>query len=159
MGMAVIPARSGRPRAQACGTATAIQGGSRIRFDFRGKSGTDHHIDLRDRKRAAIVRRCQDLPGQELFQYLDDEGQPHTVGSDDVNAYLREITGEDITAKDFRTWAATNLAALALQRLERFDSQAMVMKNVVYAVEAISKMLGNTNQRRFAIGMTAIAPG
>jgi DNA topoisomerase-1 len=121
-----------------------IEGESRIRFDFRGKSGTEHHIDLRDRRLATIVRRCQDLPGQELFQYLDDDGQPHTVGSEDVNAYLRDITEEDITAKDFRTWAATNLAALALQRLERFDNQAKAKKNVLYAIEAVSKMLGNT---------------
>jgi DNA topoisomerase-1 len=121
-----------------------VEGGSRIRFDFRGKSGTEHHIDLRDRKLAAIVQRCQALPGQELFQYLDDDGEPHTVGSDDVNDYLQTISGEDITAKDFRTWAATNLAAFALQRLEKFDSQAKAKKNVLQAVEAVAKMLGNT---------------
>jgi DNA topoisomerase-1 len=121
-----------------------IEGESRIRLDFRGKSGTEHHIDLRDRKLAAIVRRCQDLPGQELFQYLDDDGQPHTIGSDDVNDYLREITGEEITAKDFRTWAGTNLAALVLLRLEVFDSQTKAKKNVVQAVESVAKMLGNT---------------
>jgi DNA topoisomerase-1 len=119
-------------------------GGYRIRFDFRGKSGAEHHINLHDRKLAAIVRRCHELPGQELFQYLDGEGQPHTVGSDDVNEYLRDITGEEITAKDFRTWAATNLAALALQRLEMFDSQAKAKKNVLQAVEAVARMLGNT---------------
>ena len=121
-----------------------IDGDSRIRFDFRGKSGTEHHINMNDRKLARIVRRCQELPGQELFQYLDDDGEQHTVGSDDVNDYLREITGEDITAKDFRTWAATNLAALALQRLEAFDTQAAAKKNVLQAVEAVAKMLGNT---------------
>jgi DNA topoisomerase-1 len=121
-----------------------IDGDSHIRFDFRGKSGTEHHINLRDRKLAMIVRRCQELPGQELFQYLDDEGQPHIVGSDDVNQYLGDITGEEITAKDFRTWAATNLAALALQRLEAFDSQTKAKKNVLQAVEAVAKMLGNT---------------
>jgi DNA topoisomerase-1 len=121
-----------------------IAGEARIQFNFRGKSGTEHHINLRDRRLAGIVRRCQDLPGQELFQYLDDDGQPHTVGSDDVNDYLRDITGEEVTAKDFRTWAATNLAALALQRLEVFDGQAKAKKNVVEAVEAVSKMLGNT---------------
>jgi DNA topoisomerase-1 len=121
-----------------------VEGEARVRFDFRGKSGTEHHIDLRNRKLAAIVRRCQDLPGQELFQYLDDDGQPHTVGSDEVNDYLREISGEEVTAKDFRTWAATNLAALALQRLEAFDTQAKAKKNVLQAVEAVAKMLGNT---------------
>jgi DNA topoisomerase-1 len=121
-----------------------VEGDSRIRFDFRGKSGTEHHIDLRDRKLARIVRGCQELPGQELFQYLDDEGQPHALGSDDVNEYLRNITQEEITAKDFRTWAATNLAALALQRLQVFDSQTKAKKNVLQAIEAVAKMLGNT---------------
>ncbi|HEX2939671.1 MAG TPA: DNA topoisomerase IB [Rhodopila sp.] len=118
--------------------------GGRIRFDFRGKSGTEHHIDLRNRKLAGVVRRCQDLPGQELFQYLDEANQPHTIDSDDVNDYLQAISGEPITAKDFRTWAATNLAALALQQFEAFDTEAKAKKNVVQAVESVSKMLGNT---------------
>jgi DNA topoisomerase I len=121
-----------------------VESGARIRFDFRGKSGTEHRIDLRNKKLAAVVRRCQDLPGQDLFQYLDEDGQPRGVGSDDVNDYLQEITGQPITAKDFRTWAATNLAALALQQLEAFDSQAKAKKNVLQAVESVSKMLGNT---------------
>ncbi len=121
-----------------------IDGGSRIRFDFRGKSGTEHHIDLRNKKLANVVRRCQELPGQELFQYLDGDDAPHGVGSDDINDYLQDITGEPITAKDFRTWAATNLAALALQQLEVFDTQAKAKKNVLQAIEAVSKMLGNT---------------
>jgi DNA topoisomerase I len=121
-----------------------VEGGARIRFDFRGKSGTDHHIDLRNRKLAQLVKRCQDLPGQELFQYLDEGGAPHTIGSDDINAYLQDVSGEPITAKDFRTWAATNLAALALQELERFDTEAKAKKNVLHAIEAVAKMLGNT---------------
>ncbi len=121
-----------------------VEGGSRIRFDFRGKSGTEHHIDLQNRRLARIVRRCQDLPGQELFQYLDENGEPHAVDSGDVNEYLQAITGEEITAKDFRTWAATSLAALALRELEEFDSQAKAKKNIVQAVEAVSRMLGNT---------------
>jgi len=118
--------------------------GSRLSFDFRGKHGIEHHIDLRDRRLANIVRRCRDLPGQELFQYLGEDGQPHRVGSDDVNDYLHEIAGEEITAKDFRTWAATNLAALALTAFEAFDSHTMAKKNIVNAVEAVSRMLGNT---------------
>jgi DNA topoisomerase I len=118
--------------------------GNRLTFDFRGKHGIKHHIDLQNRKLARIVKRCREIPGQELFQYLDEEDQPRAVGSEDVNGYLREISGEDITAKDFRTWAATNLAALALQELEAYDSQAVAKKNVVQAVEAVSKMLGNT---------------
>lgn len=121
-----------------------IGNGSRIRFDFRGKHGSEHHIDLRNKRLASIVRRCQELPGQELFQYLDEDDVPRAVTSDDVNDYLREITGEDITAKDFRTWAATNLAALALRELEQFDSQTKAKRNMVQAVEAVSKMLGNT---------------
>ncbi len=118
--------------------------GSRLAFDFRGKHGIKHHIDLQDRRLARIVRRCRDIPGQDLFQYLDDDGEPHAVGSDDVNEYLRAISGEEITAKDFRTWAATNLAALALKELEVFDTQAKAKKNVVHAVETVAKLLGNT---------------
>jgi DNA topoisomerase-1 len=121
-----------------------VEGASRIRLDFRGKRGTEYHIDLRDKRLAAIVRRCQELPGQELFQYLDEDGSPRTVASEDVNDYLREISGEEITAKDFRTWAATKLAALAFRELEAFDSQTAAKQNVVRTVEAVSKMLGNT---------------
>jgi DNA topoisomerase I len=119
-------------------------GGNQIRFDFRGKHGLEHHIDLRSKRLAAIVRRCQELPGQELFEYLDEDGTPRGISSEDVNEYLQEITGEEITAKDFRTWAGTNLAALALRELENFDSQTKAKKNVVRAVEAVSKLLGNT---------------
>lgn len=118
--------------------------GTRITFDFRGKHGIKHHIDLKDRKLARIVARCRELPGQELFHYLDESNEPRGVDSDDVNEYLRDVSGEEITAKDFRTWAATNLAALALRELEAFDTQAKAKKNVVQAVEAVSKMLGNT---------------
>src|SRR5579872_3938614 len=118
--------------------------GGRIMFDFRGKHGTEHHIDLRSKRLAAIVRRCQELPGQELFQYLDEDGTPRGINSDDVNEYLRDITGEEITAKDFRTWAGTNLAALAFRELEAFDSETMAKRNIVQAVEAVAKMLGNT---------------
>lgn len=118
--------------------------GSHLTFDFRGKHGVQHHIDLKDRRLANIVRKCRDLPGQDLFQYVDEDGQPHHVGSDDVNGYLHEIAGEEITAKDFRTWAATNLAALALNELATYDSHTMAKKNIVQAVEAVSKMLGNT---------------
>jgi DNA topoisomerase-1 len=121
-----------------------VTGGSRIMLDFRGKHGTEHHIDLRSKRLAAIVRRCQVLPGQELFQYLDEDGEPRAIDSDDVNEYLREVTGVEITAKDFRTWAATNLAAIAFRELQAFDSQTMAKRNMVQAVEAVAKMLGNT---------------
>ena len=118
--------------------------GSRLTFDFRGKHGIEHHIDLNDRRLARVVERCRDLPGQDLFQYLDDDGERRSIGSDDVNDYLREISGEEITAKDFRTWAATNLAAATLAELERFDTQAKTKKAVVEAVEHVAKKLGNT---------------
>ncbi|HWQ34679.1 MAG TPA: DNA topoisomerase IB [Blastocatellia bacterium] len=118
--------------------------GDRMRFQFRGKSGVRHAIDLNDRRLARIVRRCQELPGQELFQYLDDEGNVQDVGSADVNDYLREITGEDFTARDFRTWAGTVLAAMALQEFRDFDSQAEAKRNIVRAIESVAKRLGNT---------------
>ena len=121
-----------------------IEGGSRIMLDFRGKHGTEHHIDLRSKRLARIVRRCQELPGQELFQYLDEAGDSRVVDSDDVNDYLREITGEEITAKDFRTWAGSNLAAIAFRELAAFDTQTMAKRNIVQAVESVAKMLGNT---------------
>ena len=120
-----------------------VEGGA-LHFDFRGKHGIEHHIDLKDRRLAAIVRRLQDLPGQELFHFTDHEGVTHPISSHDVNEYLRDISGEEITAKDFRTWAATNLAALALHELQEFDTKAAAKKNVLRAVEAVSKTLGNT---------------
>ncbi|MBV9749241.1 MAG: DNA topoisomerase IB [Acetobacteraceae bacterium] len=118
--------------------------GGHLAFDFRGKHGIEHHIDLADPRLARVVARCQHLPGQDLFHYQGEDGQVHHVTSDDVNQYLHEIAGEEITAKDFRTWAATNLAAVALSELERFDSQAKAKKNVVAMVEQVAKKLGNT---------------
>ncbi|MEN3941947.1 hypothetical protein WJU23_11680 [Prosthecobacter sp. SYSU 5D2] len=115
-----------------------------IRFQFRGKSGKEHEISLRDRQLARIVKHCQDLPGQELFGYQDEDGQTRDVGSEDVNRYLREITGQDFTAKDYRTWAGTVLAAIALREFEEVTSEKEAKKNVVIAVEAVSRMLGNT---------------
>ena len=118
--------------------------GGHVMLDFRGKHGVDHHIDLSDRRLARVVERCQDLPGQDLFQFEDDAGELHHATSDDVNEYLHQVTGEEITAKDFRTWAATNLAAAALAGLEAFDSAAKAKKNLVAAVEHVAKQLGNT---------------
>ncbi len=117
---------------------------SKIHFHFRGKSGVEHTVDLKDRRLAAVVRRSQDLPGQELFQYIDEDGERQTIDSGDVNEYLREITGEDFTAKDFRTWAGTVLAAQALQEFGEFDSEAHAKRNVVAAIEAVASRLGNT---------------
>jgi DNA topoisomerase I len=118
--------------------------GTTIRFDFRGKHGIEHEIDLKDRRLAAIVHACRDLPGQELFQYLDEAGEVRDVGSGDVNDYLREISGEDFTAKDFRTWAGTALAAQALQEFRDFDSKAAAKRNVTRAIERVAERLGNT---------------
>jgi DNA topoisomerase I len=118
--------------------------GSRIHIGFRGKSGVHHETDINDRRLARIVKECRDLPGYELFQYLDEEGERRTVDSADVNDYLREITGEDITAKDFRTWAATHLAAEALREFELFDTEAKRKKAIVGAVQKVAKHLGNT---------------
>jgi DNA topoisomerase-1 len=118
--------------------------GSHIHLDFRGKSGIRHESDITDRRLARIIKDCRDLPGYELFQFVDDDGNRHTVDSADVNEYLREASGEEITAKDFRTWAATNLAALALQEFELFDTEAKKKHAVVSAVARVAKHLGNT---------------
>jgi DNA topoisomerase I len=118
--------------------------GSEICFHFRGKSGKKHRVDVKDRRLAKIVRKCQDLPGQELFQYFDKSGRLQDVKSTDVNDYLREITGEEFTAKDFRTWAGTILAAVGLQEFQKFDSKAQAKKNIVQAIDAVASRLGNT---------------
>lgn len=122
----------------------AMVRGAKIKFQFRGKSGKEHTVEVEDRRIARIVRACQDLPGQELFQYVDDEGQKHDVGSGDVNDYLGEITGRDFTAKDFRTWAGTITAASALRRLGPVELETDARQNVVVAVKATAQSLGNT---------------
>ncbi len=118
--------------------------GGKLRFHFRGKAGKQHALELHDRRLARIVKRCRDIPGQELFQYYDDAGERRDVGSGDVNEYLREITGQDFTAKDFRTWAGTVLAAWALSEFEAFDSETQAKQNVVRAIERVAERLGNT---------------
>jgi DNA topoisomerase I len=118
--------------------------GSELRFNFKGKSGKVWRLGIRDRRIAKVIRACQDLPGQELFQYVDESGETRDVTSSDVNAYLREISGEDITAKDFRTWHGTVLAAMALQEFEKFDSQAGAKKNIKEAIHRVAARLGNT---------------
>ncbi len=118
--------------------------GATLRFSFRGKSGKHHVVTLRDRRLAGLIRRLRDLPGQELFQYLDEEGVPRTIDSGDVNRFLREIGGEAFTAKDFRTWAGTVLAAWALSEFEAFDSEAAAKRNVTQAIERVASRLGNT---------------
>ncbi|SFG73580.1 DNA topoisomerase IB [Methylobacterium gossipiicola] len=118
--------------------------GKSLTFRFKGKSGKTWDLGVEDRRVARIVKACQDLPGQELFQYRDGDGAIRDVTSADVNAYLREVTGQPITAKDFRTWAGTVLAALALQEFEAFDSQAVAKKNLRAAIESVASRLGNT---------------
>jgi DNA topoisomerase-1 len=118
--------------------------GSRVEFEFKGKSGKRHSIGVDDKRLARIVKACQDLPGQDLFGYIDDDGVRRDVGSSDVNAYLKEISGEDFTAKDFRTWAGTVLACSALREFEAFESQAGAKRNLLRAVEAVAGILGNT---------------
>src|SRR5688572_3560124 len=118
--------------------------GSTLRFQFRGKGGKEHTVDVKDPRLARVVKRCQDLPGHELFQYVDDDGRRQAIDSADVNEYLREIAGEEFTAKDFRTWAGTVLAALALKEFEDFDSQAGAKRNITRAIERVAERLGNT---------------
>jgi DNA topoisomerase-1 len=118
--------------------------GSEVRFRFTGKSGKQWSLQLRDRRIAKIMRACQDLPGQELLQYLDEEGNPQAIASNDVNEYLKAITGADISAKDFRTWAGTVLAALALSELPSFESATQAKRNLRNAIKDVAARLGNT---------------
>ncbi|MBB5694757.1 DNA topoisomerase IB [Muricoccus pecuniae] len=120
-----------------------VEGGS-MRFAFQGKSGKTWKLGLQDRRIAKVVKACQDLPGQELFAWPAEDGTMHDVTSGDVNEYLKEITGRDITAKDFRTWAGTVMAALALREFEAFDSHTAAKRNVRAAIEKVSAKLGNT---------------
>jgi len=118
--------------------------GARVRFTFRGKSGVEHEIDLDDRRLASIVKACRDIPGYDLFQYYGENGARHSIGSADVNAYLKEITGQDYTSKDFRTWAGTVLAAQLLCLCGECASDAEAKRSIVRVVESVSKRLGNT---------------
>ncbi|MEN3368501.1 MAG: topoisomerase [Verrucomicrobiota bacterium] len=118
--------------------------GERLKFSFKGKGGVKHEVDVSDRRLAKIIRQLQDLPGQDIFQYVDDEGERRNITSEDVNDYLREITGEEFTAKDFRTWAGTVLAAMALNAQKAFKNKTQANKNIKDAIAAVSKILGNT---------------
>jgi DNA topoisomerase I len=118
--------------------------GKTARFHFRGKSGKWHDVDIQDARLARIIKRCQELPGQELFQYVDDNGERQCVDSNDVNQYLRDACGDDFTAKDFRTWAGTVLGAMALSQFDDYKSQRQAKKNIVQAIEQVAQRLGNT---------------
>jgi DNA topoisomerase-1 len=118
--------------------------GSTIRFEFRGKSGKPHTVSLSDRRLATIVRRCQALPGEDLFQYVGDDGVQQTIGSGDVNDYLRDITGEDFTAKDFRTWSGTILALAALRDIGPSATEREAKSAIVKAIDQVAEQLNNT---------------
>jgi DNA topoisomerase-1 len=117
--------------------------GSAIRFQFRGKSGVEHQITVRDRRLARIIKRCQEIPGQNLFQYLDENGERHTVSSADVNAYLQTLTGADFTAKDYRTWAGSVMALSVLRELQ-WEPESDAKRQVVQMVKNVARQLGNT---------------
>jgi DNA topoisomerase-1 len=117
--------------------------GSKIRFEFRGKSGKDHSVEIQDRRLARVVKQCRDLPGQTLFQYVDENGDQQKVLSEDVNTYLREISGEDFTAKDFRTWGGTVLMLAALLDIGTCESEKEASRAVVQAVKDVAANLGN----------------
>lgn len=117
--------------------------GTAIRFQFRGKSGIEHQITVKDRRLARIIKRCQEIPGQNLFQYLDENGERHTVSSSDVNAYLRDLTGADFTAKDYRTWAGSALALAVLRELQ-WEPESDAKRHVVDMVKSVARQLGNT---------------
>jgi len=121
-----------------------VDGASAIRFEFKGKSGKQWRLKISDKRIAKVIRACQDLRGQKLFQFVDHDGARHAITSCDVNDYLREATGRHITAKDFRTWSGTVLAAIALAECEKVDNQAHAKKNVKAAIEKVSARLGNT---------------
>ena len=118
--------------------------GDSIRFSFRGKSGVEHNVAVTDRRLARIIQRCQELPGQEIFQYLDADAKRQTITSDDVNAHLREVTSRDVTAKDFRTWGGTMQAAMALQAMGVAASRREADRNVLAALDQVCGRLGNT---------------
>ncbi|HJQ98709.1 MAG TPA: hypothetical protein VJ826_10385, partial [Candidatus Polarisedimenticolaceae bacterium] len=116
--------------------------GTKLKFRFKGKSGKLHEVEVADRRLAAVIKRCKSLPGQELFQYVDDEGNPQSIDSGDVNEYLRETMGEEFTAKDFRTWSGTILAAETLR--EKIEEDVDAKSRVVHAIKRVAKRLGNT---------------
>src|SRR4051812_29464614 len=109
-----------------------------LHFEFRGKGGKDHEIALHDPRLASIVRQGQALPGQDRSHHLDEENRPQKITSTDVNDYLREIAGDEFSAKDFRTWAGTVLAAVMLRAFEKFETKAQAKKNLVQAIERVA---------------------
>ena len=117
--------------------------GGKILFEFRGKSGVEHRVSVNDRRLANVIKRCMELPGQNLFQYLDDDGVRHNVTSSDINGYLHSLTGADFTAKDYRTWAASAMALATLRKLH-WEPEADAKRHIVEMVKEVSRLLGNT---------------
>lgn len=118
--------------------------GNSVSFSFKGKKGVSHHIELKSKRLAKVIKKCRDVPGKELFQYYDDEGNHHSIDSGLVNNYIREISGADFTAKDFRTWAGTVHAFLALKSIGCCETKTEAKKKIVEAIDIVSDHLGNT---------------
>ena len=133
--------------------------GATVLFDFVGKKGVKHKIKLQSRRMANLVKKCQDIPGQELFQYLDDDGHRHTVGSGDINHYLKEISGEDFTAKDFRAWAGSLNALCAFNELGEFENVTDFKKKVISVFDSVAQKLGNTRTvcKKYYVHPTVVA--
>lgn len=117
--------------------------GTKVEFEFRGKSGIDHQIELQDPKLANVIKQCREIPGYEIFKYYDESGERHFVNSGDVNDYLQQITDRDFTAKDFRTWYGTLLAAIELDNMGEFDTEKQANKNITQAIKNVARQLGN----------------
>jgi len=130
-----------------------------IFFEFKGKKGVQHKINLQSRKLVNLVKKCKEIPGQDLFQYYDDDGKRHTIGSGDINNYLKEITQEDFTAKDFRVWAGSVNALFAFQEIGQFESQTECKRKIVEVIDQVASKLGNTRTvcRKYYVHPTVIA--
>lgn len=130
-----------------------------ISFEFKGKKGVNHKIQLQSRKLVNLVRKCKEIPGQDLFQYYDDEGKHYTVGSGDINSYLKEITQEDFTAKDFRVWAGSVTALFAFQEIGEFETQTECKRKIVEVLDLVASKLGNTRTvcKKYYVHPTVIA--
>lgn len=133
--------------------------GATVQFEFVGKKGVKHKIKLQSRRMANLVKKCRDIPGQELFQYYDDEGKHHSIGSADVNHYLKEVSGEDFTAKDFRAWAGSLNALCAFHELGEFKTQTELKKNIVNVLDHVAQKLGNTRTvcKKYYVHPTVVA--
>lgn len=132
---------------------------SSVFFEFKGKKGVNHKIKLQSKRLATLVKKCKDIPGQDLFQYYDDDGKHHTIGSGDINNYLKEITNEDFTAKDFRVWAGSVTALFAFQEIGTFETQAECKRKIVEVIDQVASRLGNTRTvcRKYYVHPTVIA--